>query len=399
MVVSASAGRLAEAVQGLQQLGQALLDGGWDINLLAVLAADCEALAGSLPAQEGAAHAAALARLAAAVRPWVGEGRLPDHAGSSRIAAGVHALASLPLPEAWRRPVAHSLQVPLPAQANGYPLQSLPPPGHLQRAAAWAAAPVAPRPAPAREDSAGPAAPDVAAALAESRLELAFQPIVSLHGEAGARYQALLRLRARDGSLHGPAAVLPAAARAGLLRRIDRWVAAEAARVVAGHGQSPVQVFISQSPGSLRDVATAAMLEEEAARHGVAPGSLCLELPLAEALAAPLETAALAEALGSAGIALVLAGVTPGPDSERVLARLRPDFVRLAAGRLQLEDAQAGEALQALVEALHARGVRVIAPQVESAGQASTYWRAGVDYLQGNLVQQAGHALGFDFGS
>ncbi len=45
----------------------------------------------------------------------------------------------------------------------------------------------------------------------------------------------------------------------------------------------------------------------------------------------------------------------------------------------------------------HDSGLRVIAPLIEDAQTASLLWTTGVDYLQGDFIQQAGQDMSFDF--
>jgi EAL domain-containing protein (putative c-di-GMP-specific phosphodiesterase class I) len=50
-----------------------------------------------------------------------------------------------------------------------------------------------------------------------------------------------------------------------------------------------------------------------------------------------------------------------------------------------------------MVETLHERGVRVIAPRIEDARGAAALCLTGVDFIQGNFVQAADSDLAFDF--
>ena len=50
-----------------------------------------------------------------------------------------------------------------------------------------------------------------------------------------------------------------------------------------------------------------------------------------------------------------------------------------------------------MIHRAHALGLRVIGPSVEDPRAAAALWSSGIDYLQGNLVQEPEHALDFDF--
>src|SRR6202035_3385752 len=72
-------------------------------------------------------------------------------------------------------------------------------------------------------------------AIDEDRLVLAAQPIVSIATGAVSSQELLLRLRDPRGNLVMPGKFLPAAERFGLIRDVDLWVVARAARMAA-HG-------------------------------------------------------------------------------------------------------------------------------------------------------------------
>ena len=50
-----------------------------------------------------------------------------------------------------------------------------------------------------------------------------------------------------------------------------------------------------------------------------------------------------------------------------------------------------------LIDRAHRRGLEVIGHGVEDAQAAATLWMSGIDFIQGNLVQQADRGLDFDF--
>jgi len=62
-----------------------------------------------------------------------------------------------------------------------------------------------------------------------------------------------------------------------------------------------------------------------------------------------------------------------------------------------LRDTSLREELRQLVAHVHGLGRKLIAPRIEDAQSASLLWTAGVDYIQGDFVQQAGQDMTFDF--
>ena len=49
------------------------------------------------------------------------------------------------------------------------------------------------------------------------------------------------------------------------------------------------------------------------------------------------------------------------------------------------------------IDRAHRLGLQVVGHRVEDPQAAATLWMSGIDYIQGNLVQQAAGELDFDF--
>ncbi|TCO36106.1 EAL domain-containing protein [Dokdonella fugitiva] len=242
----------------------------------------------------------------------------------------------------------------------------------------------------------GDLAGQVRHALAGSGFELMFQPIVSLRGEEGAQFQALLRLRGADGRLHPASEIIPAAEAAGLIGAVDRWVLAHCVERVAAHGAGSTQLFVSQSLASVRDPSMVAALAAELARHAIDARSIVVELRAADAIEAPAEAQRCADALRALGARLSLSAFDAELADVHPLPVLAVDFVKLARPPA-LDGEEQREAFVALLERLHERGTRVIAPRVEDVHGIAPLVRVGVDFVQGNFVQAADSDLAFDF--
>jgi EAL domain-containing protein (putative c-di-GMP-specific phosphodiesterase class I) len=234
-------------------------------------------------------------------------------------------------------------------------------------------------------------------ALEHSGFEIVFQPIMSVRGEEEERFQALLRLRDRNGQLHAASEIVPAAERAALIGAIDRWMVRHCVERIAGRDDHvPMHLFVSQSLASVREAQMPAWLAAVLAHHAVDPGLLTLELRATDAIEAPADAQRYAGALRDLGVRLSLAGFDEELADVHPLPSLAPDFVKLAP-RPSDDTPASREAFVAMVESLHERGTRVIAPRVEDARGAAALCLTGVDFIQGNFVQAADSDLAFDF--
>ena len=240
----------------------------------------------------------------------------------------------------------------------------------------------------------------VASAVAERRIELAFQPIVAVAGGDEAQYQVLMRLRDADGDLLTAAQVLPIAEAAGLVHEIDRQVLEQAIAVLQRqqHSSAGVRLFVSQSAGSLGRIGYAEWLLEALTTAGVDTGSLVIDVQQDDALIQAVALQEFSTKMVPAGVQLCLGRYQPGGDIDALLPQLPLSFVRLAPGfSSRLGEPEVRDRMREAVERAHRLGLLVIGQQVEDPQAAATLWMSGIDFIQGNLVQQAAGDLDFDF--
>ena len=241
---------------------------------------------------------------------------------------------------------------------------------------------------------------DMRKAMTDNRLSLLYQPIVAVAGGEDVRYQALLRLDTSSGKRLTAAEVVPAAERSGFIVEIDRWVLREAiARVaqVRAKGGS-MMLFVTQSPYTLAHGGHAEWLRSELRALDVPGSMLALELRLTDA---DVHTGTLREfcsAMVADGVQFCLSQFEPSPEVDSLLEQLPLSMIKLAAkystGALS---AAVRDELKVIIDRAHRRSLEVIGHGVEDPQAAATLWMSGVDFVQGNLVQQAGDAMDFDF--
>lgn len=230
--------------------------------------------------------------------------------------------------------------------------------------------------------------------------ELLYQPIVALQGGDDAQYQTLLRLRDDHGRLHPAAAIVPLAESADLILEVDRWVLTQAVRMIDQRrsGSRPVRLFVSQSTGSLLSPGQSEWIRAQLAARQVPGEALVIELPLEDVEARAEAVEAFCRELMPLGVQFCLSRFDGESSAQTLLKRLPLSFVKLAPKYLAAAQTPAlRDELRGLVELGHRHGLQVIGQRVEDAQAAATLWMSGIDYIQGNLVQQAARELEFDF--
>jgi len=255
---------------------------------------------------------------------------------------------------------------------------------------------------PPRQD---PAATDelvaqMRTALRDGSFELVFQPVVAVAGGEEAQFQALLRMRLPDGTTRSAGELVPAAEVAGLMPDVDRWVLEQAIALLhrRREEQRPVRLFVSQSPRTLARDTHAAWLLEMLDSHGIEGPSLVIDLRLDDALVHSVTLRQFSDQLMPAGVQFCLSQYARGSEAEALLPQLPLGYLRLSPRYSHAHgDSSLRDELRGVIDRAHRLGLQVIGPQVEDPQGAATLWMSGIDFIQGNLVQQAAGELDFDF--
>jgi PleD family two-component response regulator/EAL domain-containing protein (putative c-di-GMP-specific phosphodiesterase class I) len=241
----------------------------------------------------------------------------------------------------------------------------------------------------------------IGTALREDGFELLFQPILPVQGDPEQQYQVLLRMRDAAGKLRAASELVPVAERHGSIVEVDRWVLARALRTLdeRQRDSAPVTLFVSQSVQSLIHPDQAGWLAQTLDARQIQGERLVIEFKPAQVRDHLREVSGFCKLLEARGVRFCLSSLDSAAGSMQLLERLPVHWVKVHPKYIG-NDPEAlslrGE-LSAIVDKSHALGKQVIAPHIEDASGAAAIWMAGVDYIQGNFVQGAGHRLEFDF--
>ncbi|MGH8499828.1 MAG: EAL domain-containing protein, partial [Methylococcales bacterium] len=237
-------------------------------------------------------------------------------------------------------------------------------------------------------------------AIEQHSLELLYQPVVAVAGSDDSQYQTLLRLRDTSGRLLPAAEVIPMAERNDLIVDIDRWVLIQALALIRDRRaeQRPMRLFVTQSPLTLADSTQAEWLKSELADNDVPGACLVIEIRMEDASIHAATVRQFCDSLVSLGVQFCLSQFELNAETERLLEQLPLGFVKLArkySAGIQTQATR--DELKTLIDRAHRRGLEVIGTGVEDPQAAATLWMSGIDFIQGNLVQEADSGLDFDF--
>jgi EAL domain-containing protein (putative c-di-GMP-specific phosphodiesterase class I)/DNA-binding response OmpR family regulator len=231
-------------------------------------------------------------------------------------------------------------------------------------------------------------------------LELLYQPVVAVGGGEETQYQTLLRMRDTQGKLLSAAEIIPIAEHGNFITDIDRWVLLRAINLIRGRSeeQKSIRLFISQSVLTLINPTHIEWLKKEINDQGITGSNIVIEIRMEEISAHIAEIKRFCNSLTADGVQFCLSQCEINAETDRFIEELPLGFVKLSrkySAANQVHSVR--DELKTLINQAHRRGLEVIGTGVEDPQSAATLWMSGIDYIQGNLVQQADHHLHFDF--
>jgi PAS domain S-box-containing protein len=227
-------------------------------------------------------------------------------------------------------------------------------------------------------------------ALAQRRLVLHGQPIVSLRSLLPVATELLIRMRKTRGAreLIAPGAFLPAAERFDLIGVIDEWVVQRAIRfAAAGH-----RVSVNLSAKTVSDSGQIDQIRKAVIGNSGAAKNLIFEIT-ETALAENLDAArAFAIQIRTLGCAIALDDFGVGHGTFTYLKRLPIDYLKIDREFVRdlLTDEEDRQVVEAIVGVARQFGVQTIAEGVEDQATLDELRRIGVDYAQGYWTGRPG---------
>jgi diguanylate cyclase (GGDEF)-like protein/PAS domain S-box-containing protein len=224
-------------------------------------------------------------------------------------------------------------------------------------------------------------------ALQEDRLAVQFQPIVESRSKRPVLAEALVRMRADDGSLIGPGHFIDVAERTGQIFQIGQWVLEQACLQVRrlDDAGTPTAISVNVSPRQLMHVNYVQSVETVLARTGVLPSAIVLEVTESAVMEDVDKAKATLNHLRRLGFRLALDDFGTGYSSISMLKSLPFDILKI--DQTFVRDAQVtamgASTLGAIIDIGKSLKLTIIAEGIETAEQSLCLERLGCDLLQG----------------
>ncbi|MFI4967749.1 MAG: EAL domain-containing protein [Gammaproteobacteria bacterium] len=231
--------------------------------------------------------------------------------------------------------------------------------------------------------------------LKANRFILAFQPVASLTGEPTDLHDVLVRMRGDKEEEIPPKDFLPAAERIGMMTAIDRWILENSVKMMAerakqGHKSS---LFVRLSDQSLTDKNLLPWIEKLLASvTGIEPGHLIFEIPEKSAEKYLTDTSAFADAVKKLKCGFALEHFGIGHDPMHTLELIKGvDYLKIdgSISAVLATDPKRSDTVKKLVEKAQTSGIKTVAERVEKPETMAVLYTLGIEYIQGNIVQEA----------
>lgn len=221
--------------------------------------------------------------------------------------------------------------------------------------------------------------------MRDHRIIFAYQPVVDTLTDHVAFYEALLRMRAPDGSIIPAGKFIPAIEHVGLTRQVDRYVLDMAIKEMKEHSDLKVAINISGLTVT-ESTWLRALIHHVQGRRDVAE-RLVVEITETEAMRDLDESARFVDSVRALGCRVALDDFGAGFTSFKHLKALSVDIVKIDGSYVRnIHNNRENKVfVHSLIDLASTFGLQIIAECIEQPGEALFLRNEGVHYLQGYM--------------
>jgi multidomain signaling protein FimX len=228
-------------------------------------------------------------------------------------------------------------------------------------------------------------------ALNNDGFVLYYQPIVSLHGAEGEFYEVLLRMKGPKGEIL-PGHFLPIAEENGKLPAIDRWVIGAAIRSIAERERAghKTTFFLKLTPQSLEDQTLLAWIAQQLKNARQRGDSLVFEMPESKVVTSLKPARAFVKGLEQIHCGFALEQFGSGLNSFQLLRHIPAHYLKIDRNYMAdlPKHKENQEKIKEICDQAHHAGKLTVAEFVEDAASMSILFSCGVNFVQGNFLQE-----------
>lgn len=228
-------------------------------------------------------------------------------------------------------------------------------------------------------------------ALSQDEFVLYHQHIISLQDAEGEFSEILLRLNGPQGEVL-PGFFLPIAEKYNLTPAIDRWVLNQAIQALSSRERlgSPTTFFVKLTSGSLHDEQLIPWLSARLKQADLKHGKIVLEMTESKVVTSMRPAQVFVRAWRQLGGQFALEQFGSGLNSFQLLTHIDADYLKIDRSYMANLPQQPDSQKKVAELCRQAREIDrlTIAEWVEDAASTSLLFACGVDFVQGNFLQE-----------
>lgn len=232
-------------------------------------------------------------------------------------------------------------------------------------------------------------------AKTDNRLELTFQPIVSLADEEKHYYEVCLTLKEQEADEISGQQLLDNFERQGKSTELDRWIIVEATKQLSRSRKAGknTRLVLNVSCNIFQDKNLCSWLSVAMKAAELPADTLVLQVNASSAGKAIKPAKTFTEKLRTLGGNIAVRSSSPGTNDASPLQQLTPLLTKL---EISPKD---GETLREAIVFVQDAGSKAVVTGVDSAATLATLWQLKPDYVQGSYIHSPSTEMDYDFGA
>lgn len=235
-------------------------------------------------------------------------------------------------------------------------------------------------------------------AFANEDFILVFQPLVNLKEDGIERYEVRIRLQDHENLIYPPR-FLELANQHGLGEKLDRWVCAKSLQLLRERDNPALKLTLNLTHNSIASPEFLPWLHQELQKERINASQISLQISEMDIMSSPEQVRVFCEQLKVLGFELSITHFGCSLEHFSYPALKDATFVKLDKCLLENIDTDVSQRdhLNTTVSSLHARGLLVVAPMIDSIDLLPYLWQANINLVQGNCLQEPSASMDFRF--
>ena len=232
-------------------------------------------------------------------------------------------------------------------------------------------------------------------AKTDNRLQLSFQPIVSLADEEKQYYEVCLNLKDQEADEISGQQLLDNFERQGKSTDLDRWIIVEATKQLSRSRKAGknTRLVLNVSCNVFQDKNLCSWLGVAMKAAELPADTLVFQVNGSSAGKAIKPAKTFTEKLRALGANIALRSSSPGMDDTAALQQLTPLLTKIEISPKE------SDTLREAISAVQDAGGKAVVTGVDSAATLATLWQLKPDYVQGSYIHSPSTEMDYDFGA